>query len=168
MHLKSEILKEHSKAQTQKIVNWVGSSQERFDELVTLFLGNEYRVTQRAAWPLAFIAIEYPQLAKKHLTVFVQLLGNETVHKAVRRNIVRLLQFIEIPKKLHGTIMNHCFEFIADVHETAAIKAFSLTILQNLSKQYPEIKQELKTIIEERWAYETPAFHVRARRLLND
>lgn len=166
MDLRNEILKEHSKAQTQKIIDWVGDSQKRFDELVQLFLGDEYRVTQRAGWPLSYIAIEHPKLSKKHLPVFVKLLGNPKLHRAVRRNVVRLLQFVEIPKKLHGEVMNYCFDFIADVNEAAAVKAFSLTILQNLSKKYPEIKPEIKTIIEERWDYETPAFHARARKLL--
>jgi hypothetical protein len=101
-------------------------------------LGDEYRVTQRAAWPLSYIAAEHPTLAKKHLPAFVKLLGDAHLHKAVRRNIVRLLQFVEIPEKLHGKVMNYCFDFIADVHEAAAVKAFSLTVLENLSNQYPE------------------------------
>lgn len=164
MQLRSEILKEHSKAQTQKIIDWVGHSQERFDALVQLFLGDEYRVTQRAAWPLSYIAIEHPSLAKKHLPVFIKLLGNPKLHKAVRRNVVRLLQFVEIPEELHGELMNYCFDFIADVNEAAAVKAFSLTILEKLSKQYPEIQSEIKTIVQERWDYETPAFHARARK----
>jgi hypothetical protein len=166
MNLREEILKEHSKTQTQKIIDWVGTSQSRFDLLVELFLSDEYRVTQRAAWPLSYVSIEDPSLAKKHLPVFVKLLGNSKLHKAVRRNVVRLLQFVEIPEELHGDVMNYCFDFIADVNETAAVKAFSLTILGNLCKQYPEIKSEIKTIIEDRWDYETPAFHARAKNFL--
>ena len=50
MNLREEILKEHSKTQCNKIVNWIGNSQKRFNELFELFLNDEYRVTQRAAW----------------------------------------------------------------------------------------------------------------------
>ncbi|MEJ7671786.1 MAG: hypothetical protein WKF59_03550 [Chitinophagaceae bacterium] len=49
MNLRDEILKEHSKAQCNKIVQWVGDSQKRFEELFHLFLTDEYRVVQRAA-----------------------------------------------------------------------------------------------------------------------
>ena len=49
MHLRETILDEHSKANCNKIVNWVGDSQKRFDELFNLFLNSEYRVNQRAA-----------------------------------------------------------------------------------------------------------------------
>jgi hypothetical protein len=46
------------------------------------------------------------------------------------------------------------------------VKAFSLTILEQLSKEYPEILAEIITVIEERWEYETAAFHSRARKIL--
>jgi hypothetical protein len=51
MKLRETILKEHSKANCIRIVKWVGDDQKRFDELFSLFLNDEYRVVQRAAWP---------------------------------------------------------------------------------------------------------------------
>ena len=62
--------------------------------------------------------------------------------------------------------MDICFEYISSPTEAIAVKAFALTILENLSKKYPEIKPELKTIIEDRWDYETAAFHSRAKKIL--
>jgi hypothetical protein len=56
MNLRQEILREHSKKQADKIVKWVGASQDRFDELVRLFLNSEYRVVQRAAKHYTFFA----------------------------------------------------------------------------------------------------------------
>ncbi|MBK8089678.1 MAG: hypothetical protein IPK31_18100 [Chitinophagaceae bacterium] len=98
----------------------------------------------------------------------MKTLRKEKLHNAVKRNIVRLLQEVPIPEKLHGEVMDTCFGFVADVQEAIAVKAFSLTILENLSKQYPEIKHELKVIIEERWDYETAAFHSRAKKILKN
>lgn len=62
--------------------------------------------------------------------------------------------------------MNICFDYLISPNEKPAVKAFSLTVLENLSNSYPEIKQELKTVIEDRWNYETAAFHSRARKIL--
>ena len=159
-------MQEHSKANTNRIIKWVGVSQPRFNELFDLFLHDEYRVVQRAAWPLSYLVIAHPPLIKKHFAKLVQNLKKPNVHDAVKRNTLRLLQVISIPQRFHGEIMSLCFEYIASPEEPAAIKAFSLTVLQNLSKQYPEIKQELKTIIEDRWDYESAAFHSRAKKIL--
>src|ERR1019366_7428933 len=59
MDLQNVILEEHSKKQCTKIVEWVGNNQEKFDELFDLFLNGEYRITQRAAWPLSYCVIKY-------------------------------------------------------------------------------------------------------------
>src|ERR1043166_3202174 len=100
MELRDMILESHSKSQTNKIINWVGQDQRRFDELVTLFLNDEYRVTQRAAWPLSYIAIAHPDLIKKHLKKLVENLRKPNLHNAIKRNTTRLLQHIPIPKTL--------------------------------------------------------------------
>ncbi|HEY2720660.1 MAG TPA: hypothetical protein VGI82_02985 [Chitinophagaceae bacterium] len=166
MNLRETILAEHSKANCDKIVKWVGSSQKRFDELLDLFLHSEYRVNQRAAWPLSYCVIAHPPLISKNFSKLVKNLHKPGIHDAIKRNTLRLMQHINIPKKFHGPILNICFQYISSNGEPVAIKAFSLSILHNLSKQYPEIAQEIKLLIEERWPYESVAFHTRARKFL--
>ncbi|MEO7313266.1 MAG: hypothetical protein ABIX01_22965 [Chitinophagaceae bacterium] len=166
--LEQMILEEHSKAQKDKIVAWVGTDQKRFDELVALFLNSEYRVTQRSGWPLSYIAAGHPKMIKKHLKAIIQNMKKPGLHNAVKRNTVRMLQYIDIPKSLQGEVMNCCFEFIEAPKEAVAVKVFSLTVLYNLSKLYPEILPEIKLIIEARWAHETAAFRSRARRIMDN
>ena len=168
MKLREQILKEHSKANCDKIVKWVGNDQQRFDELFTLFINDEYRVVQRAAWPLSYCVQNYPPLINKHFSKLLKNLKKPGIHDAVKRNTVRLLQDVDIPEKYHGEIMDDCFRYIASPDEPVAIKAFSLTILHKLSRFYPEIKNELKVIIEERWDYETAAFRSRAKKILKE
>src|SRR4029077_20634695 len=109
MDLRATILAEHSKAQTNKIIKWIGSDQKRFDELFRLFLNDEYRVVQRAAWPLSYCVISHPQLIYKHFRKLLTNLKKPGIGDAVKRNTVRLLQHIQIPPKYHGEIMNLCF-----------------------------------------------------------
>ena len=166
MNLREAILAEHSKATCDRIVNWVGNSQRNFDELFNLFLNSEYRVNQRAAWPLSNCVIARPSFISKHFAKLLNNLQRPHLHDSVKRNTVRLLQYIDIPKKFHGKVMDICFRYVSSADEPVAVKAFSLSILQNLSKQYPEIKNEIRLIIEERWQHETAAFHSRARKFL--
>jgi len=86
MKLREQILKEHSKANRVAIVKWVGTSQERFDELFGLFLNDEYRVVQRAAWPLSYIVIAHPQLIQKHFSRLLKNLDKPGIHDSVKRN----------------------------------------------------------------------------------
>lgn len=166
MNLRETIVKEHSKANCSRIVKWIGNDQTRFDQLFHLFINDEYRVVQRAAWPLSYCVMEHPVFIKKHFNRLIRNLQKPDLPDAVKRNTVRLLQYISIPAKFHGDIMNICFGYISSPDEAVAVKAFSLTVLQKLAAQYPDIKNELKLIIEERWDYETTAFKARAKKLL--
>jgi len=54
MDLLKLLREEHSKKQTDRIVSYIGADKERFAILIQLFFKGEYRITQRAAWPLSY------------------------------------------------------------------------------------------------------------------
>jgi len=163
--LREEILKEHSKAQCNRIVKWVGSSQQRFDELFSLFLHDEYRVVQRAAWPVSYCVSAHPKLIGKHWSELIENLQKPDLHDAVKRNTIRFLEDIEIPEEYHGEILNLCFGYLESPSEPLAVKAFSMSVLGNLAKYYPEIIPELKLIIEDQLPHQTVGFRTRARKV---
>jgi len=166
MNLRQEILKEHSKAQCTKIVNWVGNSQQRFDELFDLFLEEEYRVTQRAGWPMSYCVITNPSFIKNHWKKLIDNLKKTDLHDAVKRNSIRFLQDMEIPEKYQGELMDICFKYLESPTEALAVKVFSMTVLGNLAKLYPEIKTELKLLIEEQLPNQSAGFKARAKKVL--
>src|SRR3954454_544962 len=168
MNIKEELLKEKIQTKTKAlaIAEYACSSPKYFQELINCFLTNEYRLAQRAAWSVSWAARKKPELIKRYIKDLVAQLSRTDVHDAVIRNSVRVLEEIEIPEELHGNVMNACFAFIEKPSTPVAIKAFSLTTLFNLSKFYPEIKNELKLIIENNWNNETAAFKSRGKKIL--
>ncbi len=167
MDIRAELLKEHSKVQVEKIARWIGNHPGRFAQLMDLFLHDEYRVVQRAAWIISMAAEAHPAVAEVHLPAMVQRMSDNGVPVAVKRNVVRILQFVNIPGALHGEVMNACFDLLADPQEAIAVRAFSMTVLANLAATYPDIKQELKTIVEDALQHNPSAgFRSRARKVL--
>lgn len=163
MDLQKEILKEHSKTQTLKIVRYVGNDPVRFSELVTLFLTGSSRVTQRSAWPLSICVEHHPELVKPHVKKLIKNLKKPVLHNAVKRNTMRLLQFIEIPKSLYGEIANICFDYLHDNKEAIAVRAFSMTVLANIAKTNSDLKRELILILEDILPYGSAGLISRAR-----
>jgi hypothetical protein len=166
MDLRNEILKEHSRKQCDTIVQWIGNNQNKFDLLFDLFIGNEYKIVQRAAWPISYCVEAHPHLINKHFAELIAQLQDINVHDAVKRNTMRLLQHVTIPDEHKGVVMNCAFDFIQNYNEKAAVKAFSLIVLGKLALEYPDIIPEVKTIIEERLQNETPAFKSCAKQFL--
>ena|ERR1022692_4982688 len=100
MNLEETILKEHSKKQCDKIVRYIGISQERFAELMKLFFEWKYRVTQRAAWPVSYCVRNHPQLIKPYFKKLLDNLEKKNLQDAVIRNTLRLLQVLRYLKNI--------------------------------------------------------------------
>lgn len=166
MDLKAAILKEHSKPQALLIRDYIGDNQVLFDELMTHFFSNEYRVTQRAAWVMTHCTEKRPHLINPHLEKMINNLKDKNIHVAVKRNTVRLLQNVAIPEDLMGTVADCCFNFLANPNEAVAVRIFSMSILYDLCKKEPDLANELKIIIEEFMPHGTAGFRSRGKKTL--
>ncbi|ANH81412.1 hypothetical protein A8C56_10835 [Niabella ginsenosidivorans] len=167
MDLQQQLSASITKEQVMAIVNWVGDSRERFDELFRIFTTSPYRIVQRAAWPMSYCVIRHPSLIAPHYTTLLRLLDDAAQPPAVKRNILRLLdQGAAIPKKFHGRIMDICFRNLEDPTGAIAAKAFSIGVLSKLSDLYPEILPELKTTAELLLPHASPGVKSRALKVL--
>lgn len=165
MNIREALLQEHSKKQTTRIVKYIGSDAQRFSELMKLFLGDEYRVTQRAAWVVSGCAEEHPSLIKPHFQKLVTNLDKLGLHDAVKRNTLKVLSELDVPVKLQGKLVNTCFRMLAS-QEPVAVKAHAMSIVANICKAQPDLKNELRMAIEEQLPYGSAAIRSRGNKIL--
>ncbi len=158
---------EHSKRQTMAIVEFIGDDPKRFAELMKLFFAGEYRLTQRAAWPMNYCAERHPALILPYLPKLLDCLEREDMHDAVRRNVVRLLQTIEIPKRLAGRVYSHCVDLLDDASQPVAVRVFAMTVASRIAKAEPDLMNELRLIVRKHLPHSSAAFKVRARGILS-
>lgn len=166
MNLREFILEEHSKSHTTAIVNWVGNDKKRFAQLVDVFLDGEYRVTQRASWPLSLCVERHPELVLPHLGKLLRNLEKPGLHNAVLRNTMRLLQEIEIPEKYLGNLVDTCFSFVQKTETPIAVRVFAMTVLVNIVKREPELKREVRELIESLMEEGSPGIKSRGKKML--
>lgn len=165
MSLRDDILKEFSKAHTVKIARKIGPNQESFDELIELFLGDEQRVKQRAAWILSHCADDHPWLIEKHIETLLLNL-KRPVSDPVKRNTLRVLRYVDIPEDLMGIAAELCFKFLHSGKEPVAIKVHAMDILYKIVRFFPELKDELRFVIEDQMTYGSAGFKNRGGKIL--
>jgi hypothetical protein len=166
MNLVEALAREHSRAQCQRIVRYIGHNPRRFAGLVKVFLAGPYRLTQRAGWPLSYCVRHSPDLVKPHLRKIIENLDKPGLHDAVKRNTVRLLQFIDIPDKMLGVTANACFRLFGNAKEPIAVRVFAMTVLTQIALRQAGLKDELIVMIEDQLPHASPGFLSRATRLL--
>lgn len=113
------------------------------------------------------IAVEqYPSLLLPYYKSVISLLGKPEILPGIKRNILRVLQYQEIPEEFEGEVLDRTFALLEDTGQPVAIRVFSMQVVYNLSTKYPEIKPELKTIIEASLPYASAGFKSRAGKIL--
>lgn len=168
MDLRTAILSENSKTNIVRLSSWAGRDRVRIGELVQLFLSEDYKVVQRAAWILSEVAMQAEEEIRPYIGALLGRCRDSGIPVAVKRNVTRILQRIAIPEEHHAAAMNLCFELLADPRETVAVRCFSMGILAGLCSPYPELKQELRSLIESALEQEelTPAFRNKSGKVL--
>lgn len=166
MNIREALIQEHSKTQKDKIVAYVGNDKTRFAELMTLMLTAEYRVAQRAAWPVSYCVEKHPALIKPWFSKMIKKMDDKTAHDAIRRNALRILEDIDIPEKYGGEIFEISNRYLHDIKEPVAVRTFSLSVMGNIAKKYPELKNEVTHNAESLLHCGIPALESRSRKVL--
>ena len=165
MNLRQAILKDYSKKHALQLAEYIGENTKRFDELMQLFFNGTHQITQRSAWVVGICYDKNPSLITPYLKELVMNLRNE-VHDAVKRNSVRILQNVDLPEELLGETADVCFHLLSSRVEPVAVKVFSMTVLLNIVKKVPELKNELKIVIEDQLPYGSAGFLSRGKKTL--
>jgi hypothetical protein len=157
--------KDFSAAQKRRAIRAVINDPRLISRLVDVFLTEHYRVSQRVAGVLEGITKMEPSLLQPHLKRLLTTLekGADT---GLKRNIPRIVQWMPVPLSLQGRMVNACFELLADPAELVAPKVFCMTVLANIAKEQPDLKGEIRVLIESQYNLSTPAFRSRAKRVL--
>ncbi len=166
MDVAKQLLVEHSRKNTDRIVRWIGSDPSRVKAVMEVFLGDDPLLTQRAAWVVGVLADDRGALLQPWLPKLMKKMREPGVHDAARRNVVRALQFVEIPRRLIGEVATVCFDELASPEAPLAVKACAMTVLHRVVQQEPDLGRELRLVIEQQLPYGTAAFHARAKRVL--
>ncbi|MCF8364252.1 MAG: hypothetical protein K9H16_00630 [Bacteroidales bacterium] len=143
------LLGEISKNNTLKLAQMAIENHGILDELWSYAISEDEPVNWRSAWVLKGIWELNPDLISPLVGNMILALPGIT-KDGVKREFLRIIQEYPIPEdeiKL-GILLDCCFSWLANTAESVAVKIHSMTILFEISKKIPEIKNEFIHTIE--------------------
>ena len=141
------ILAGNSRFNTDLVASYIGADEERFGELIDLMHDSKPPIPQRAAWIMTTVTDKYPWLIQPYLKKFIKNLPNYT-HPGLIRSVLRQFCQIEFPPNLKGEIFELSYNFLLDTKQPVAIRVFAMQILYNISATEPDLKNEVKLVLE--------------------
>lgn len=154
-----------SKEVRDEIIGYIGDSKTRMKELMEFFFDEEWRYNQRAAWPLGIIGEQKPHLLIPYLPKMLDNLKTNP-KDAVIRNTVRTFQFVDIPEELEGKVYDVCMDYLIDLKQPIAIRAFAMTTLANIAEKHEALQEELLEVIKEYFDIGSAGFKSRAKKII--
>lgn len=131
-----------------QIVQFVGTDNDLFQELMTLFFEGSNRISHTASWVILQLVEENPKLLDSYHQKLVKLLEDKSNPDGVRRNIARFYQTCIIPNSIEGKLYDICIALIINPTEPIAIKAYSMAVCERIGNRYPELFPELESAIQ--------------------
>jgi hypothetical protein len=149
MHLRTELLREHSARQTEKLTDYACLRRSHFDELLAVFFNGTPREKQLAADVLAMASTQRAAWLLPHLEALLAAAQPTTGHHpAVRRAVAKALQFISVPEAWQALAFDTCLALLASPTEPVAIRAYALSAASRLALPYPELAAEVLAAAE--------------------
>lgn len=169
MNYPKQLLKEHSRANADLVLNHVLKDRKRVSALLDAFLTGEYRVVQRSAMVVGNLGRLKPDWLKPWHQRMIAA-ADPAPHPSVSRNVMRYfseLPLSSIDEENQGPLLDLAFRLTEDQAEAVAIRVFGMTVVFNFCVLYPELKDELRGIIELTIAEgTTPGFRSRGGKIL--
>jgi len=161
MDIRAQLLSELSRANVDFTIHSLGNSKEHFRELIEIILNDKDPLPMRASWVAEGITARYPALIDPYMKELVSKFS----HPGTMRNILKIFSRIDINKKFHGEIAHTCFDWITDEDKPVAVKVYSMQILANLIRIYPELENEFMELIDEQIPRSSAGFKACAKKI---
>lgn len=144
----------------KKIVN----QQHLIEELFSCVFSPIDHLNRRATWVLQHCHdIDNSMISGKE-TALLKMLFNETYSDGTMRSVLKIFETHHIPEEISSSVLDICYSFLKNPSKAIAVRVFSMTIIFNISKLYPDLLQELKVVINELLLQEdAPAIKARGR-----
>lgn len=145
----NEILFNSGRAAADMAVEIIEQRPEVFDDVYQLCMKQDGKMAMRAARVVWLVSEEMPELFDPYFADVVERLPDLT-HSSVKRCMLKVLSVYDLSDKedYHGHIIDVCFNKMSDVNEEIAIRGYSIQILDNFTKVYPEIVGELMAALQ--------------------
>ena len=90
------------------------------------------------------------------------------MHDAVKRSILRLLEFVRIPDRVKGKLFSYSIDLLDDPSQAVAIRCFALSAAAKAAGNEPALINEIKLVVNKHRGHATAGFKARVRRVLSE
>lgn len=166
MQMIEEILLDFKSNRNYKYsANLIAQNKTFVEDLLRYCLTLKYPYPQYSSWLLSHVAENHIELILQfHSKIIDTFLDCQ--EPSTQRNLCNVLTKLPKIEYKEGELLDAYFSFLTNSESKVALKVYSMYQIVPFLKDYPELKSELKSLIEAGMQKETPAFAAAGRKVL--
>lgn len=131
------------------MMQFVQDNPSCFSELIQLSLGDRYPYNWRAAWLLGKCMKENDVRLQPHVQDILNTIhGKKDGHQ---RDLLRLLFKMKLDENTEGQFFDTCVSLWEQLSKIPSLRALAFQGLLEITRKYPEIKEEVKLLTQEHY-----------------
>ena len=164
----NETLSSSSKKIIELVADAIIHHPQEINKLFDILYINDPQKSMRAAWAISFISEKSPLIIKPYINTIISEIES-CKNDSIRRGLLRSLTFQELDENMEsiGILADNCFSYLSDNNASIAIKVYSIDILYKICLLFPELKNELSSILNELLIEDTPAIKSKSKKTLH-
>lgn len=164
-------LKQSLKSSTlQQRMLWIAQIVDEgmdIKQLCNLFLYEDRTTALRFSWFLSEIGL-YKPTALLDILPYLFELREKTSIKDFTYSFVKYWRIAGVPQENKGDAINLLFDWLIDPATSVSVKTHSMEVLFGLTKEFPDLKNELITCIEDQVDKTKVSFGIKAKGILRE
>jgi len=122
---------------------------DRIDDLIKLIFEKNNPLSWRAAWLLWSCVPKNDSRILENTSRFISILPYS--NESMQREILKILFNIDLEEESLGRLINICINIWEDINKRPGVRYSSFRMLLKISKEYPELENELGYLVDERF-----------------
>jgi hypothetical protein len=118
----------------------------------------EYPYSEHASWILTHFTKVKPTLTQKKSSLLIDILF-ETDNQSVLRNVLNTLNQLKLSDYRESEFIDLLVNFILDKNNKVALHVYSIQLLIQFVKKYPDLKQEIDQVLSIQVENASPAYY---------
>jgi hypothetical protein len=131
------------------MISYLASHPEDFEEVIKLAVADKQPYSWRAAWLLWSCMEDNDQRIHKYLKRIINTISDKNDDQ--QRELLIILQKMEISKELEGSLFNHCVTVWERIGKKPSVRYNAFKIIVKIAKKHPDLSDEIAFLIQDQY-----------------
>jgi len=142
------VLKIRGKRNFEELQVYFAKHPKKLEELIQLVTNEEpYPLEEYGSWILVHLCKTQPEQIQPYYNHMVDI-AFKSRNQSVMRNVVNVVHHLKITDYRESEYVDLLINFVQDYENKVAVQVYSIYVLAQFVKKYPELKPEILEIID--------------------